>query len=123
VLRKTKFFIIDVYIAETRRKLFKMRKSIVEPQVLIFNSINHNKFQNLEIFITQAVIRVNNRQKHRRDKILNNARNSLSPINSPTVNELKLLCNISDVTLTDIQQRVLTLGSELWHHSKIHPQI
>jgi hypothetical protein len=110
VLRKTECLLLDVYIAETRGKLFQMRSSIEELQGLIFNSIVHNKFQNLEIFITQAVTHVNNKQKHRHDKILNNARNSLLFTNSPAVNELKLVCNISDVTLTDIQQRALSKG-------------
>jgi hypothetical protein len=87
-----------------------MRNSIVECHGLIFNSIEHNKFQSLEILISDTITRINNKQQIRHDKILNNARNSILSNHMPTDNEPKLVCNISNVTLTDTQQHVLSKG-------------
>jgi hypothetical protein len=99
VLRKSEVLILDDYITETRHKLFKMRNSVVECQGLIFYSIEHNKFQSLEILISETITRINNKQQIGHDKILNNARNSILSNHMPTDNVQKLVCNICNVCM------------------------
>jgi hypothetical protein len=117
ILNTTQSILLNFFLAEARRKMFLLQSKIVKIQAKLFNIVNHDIFEQVEIFISKVTSRVDYKQKtaHRRkwEALLASQAGAANPpakLPVKVVGDKKLVVNLSNIVLTDIQTTLLSKG-------------
>jgi hypothetical protein len=100
-LKNSERIVLNVFIADARRTMFNLRSKVVKFQAAIFQGLHHEIFQKIEIFISDRVKRVDNKQRSIHEKKWERLVCAGNTMRMQVGSKDKLVVNISSTLLSD----------------------